>query len=166
LANFKWMLVREEASGFRVLYAVTFGVTSATGLHMHASHGLTERLGEQTRKRRDIDLAKSSQSPYPNSNRRCCTRRRPFFVCITPLHSERRQLQDCLSMQCTFWLNVPAKRNEIVITFISTNRHTDSCPFDHVMLAAPFSSRGSSPLHKMLSVIINQLSTPLSRKCP
>lgn len=47
VSNFKQMLFHEEASVFYVRYTVTFGNTSATCLHKHAWHDLTEHLGEK-----------------------------------------------------------------------------------------------------------------------
>ena len=44
VADFKWVLSREEASVFHVLYAVTFGTMSPTGLHKHMPHVLTVPL--------------------------------------------------------------------------------------------------------------------------
>jgi len=46
LSNFKRAPFREEAFGFRVLYAVTFGTPSPTDLPKCTLHVLTDRLGE------------------------------------------------------------------------------------------------------------------------
>ena len=45
--DFEQVPLPEDATVYHVLYTVTFGTTSATGLHKRASHVLTDRLGEK-----------------------------------------------------------------------------------------------------------------------